>query len=166
MADVGLSVAFWPIAALTVVAALAVVSLKNLLHAALALVLSFVGVAAVYVTLRADFVAAVQILIYAGAIAVLILFGILLTGNAIVGNPPNRLRLPAVALSVSLAGLLVWVVSVRTVWPVDAQGGDERLTPVSLIADALFNRFVLPFEVASVMLLAAMLGAIVLTRQD
>lgn len=166
MTDVGLSLAFWPIATVTVVAALAVVNVKNLLHAALALVLSFVGVAAAYVTLRADFVAAVQVLIYAGAIAVLMLFGILLTGNAIVGNPPNRFRLPALALALSLATVLVWVVSVRTAWPTSALVGDERLTPVSLIADALFNRFVLPFEVASVMLLAAMVGAIVLTRQD
>lgn len=166
MADVGLSLAFWPIATITVVAALAVVGLKNLLHAALALVLSFVGVAAAYVTLRADFVAAVQILIYAGAIAVLILFGILLTGNVIVGNPPNRFRLPAMAVALSLAGVLVWVVSVRTVWPVSVQVLPDGLTPVAVIADALFNRFLLPFEVASVMLLAAMVGAIVLTRQD
>lgn len=165
MSEVGLSLAFWVIAAIVVVAALGVVLLGNLTHAVLSLILTFCGVAALYVTLRADFLAAVQVLIYAGAVSVLVIFAIMFTQNPARGNPSNRLYLPALALSFTLFVVIVGIVLGLTEWRQSPEVALEPMTPVTHIADLLFNRFVLPFEMASVLLLAAMIGAIVLTKE-
>ena len=88
-------VIFWAIAVSTIIAAIAVVQLNDLFRAALFLVVSFLGVAAMFVLLRAEFLAAVQVLIYVGAISVLIIFAILMTRDVEEGSPSNRIRVPA-----------------------------------------------------------------------
>src|SRR3990172_5713816 len=103
MEDAGSIVAFWTLAVVTVGAAVMVAAVRNLLHAVLFLILSFVGVAGLYVTLSADFVAVAQVLISAGAIAVLILFAILLTPQAGRNNDETFLRLPALGLAALVA---------------------------------------------------------------
>ena len=95
----GISVAFWFLAAITVLSALGVVLLSNLFRAALLLVLCFLGMAGMYVLLNADFLAVVQILIYAGAISILLIFAIMITPQVYRGNPFGRFRLPALFLS-------------------------------------------------------------------
>lgn len=165
MEEIGLALGFWVLALLTTGAAVGVLLMRNILHAALFLVLSFVGVAGLYVMLRADFLAAVQILIYAGAISVLILFAIMLTPNTTRGNPWNRFRLPALILVGALLGAVLWVVVGVTQWQEQAISPLKAPTSVGQLAEVLFNQYLLPFEVASVMLLAAMIGAIVLTRE-
>jgi NADH-quinone oxidoreductase subunit J len=136
---------------------------RNLLHAVLLLILSFVGIAGVFITLSADFVAVVQVLVYAGAIAVLMIFAVMLTPASGRRNEGNILQLPALVLS----GLLIAGVSyivVQTDWRVAARGSFQ--TTAADIGDALVQPFVLPFEIASVLLVVALIGAIVLVRED
>ena len=90
----GISIAFWILAVVGVMAALAVVLLRDVFRAALSLVLCFLTVAGIYITLSADFLAAVQILIYVGAISVLIILAIMLTREVQHGSPGNRLQIP------------------------------------------------------------------------
>lgn len=163
MEDVGSVVAFWALAVVTVGAAVMVAAVRNLLHAVLFLILSFVGVAGLYVTLSADFVAVAQVLIYAGAIAVLILFAILLTPRAGRDNAETFLRLPALGLAALVASTVAAVV-VATDWEEGAQGPFPQTAQA--IGEALLSKYVLPFEIASVLLLTAMLGAIVLVREE
>ena len=147
-----------------VASAIGMILMRDLFKAALFLVVTFVAIAGLFLTLNADFLAVVQVLIYAGAISILLIFAILLTRDVQQGNPSVRARFqaPALFLGVLLMATLV-VVFLNTQWPApDFQLPDAT---TSILADTLFNRFVLPFEIASVLLLAAILGAIVLARE-
>jgi NADH-quinone oxidoreductase subunit J len=137
----------------------------------LLLILCFFTVAGIYITLNADFLAAVQVLIYAGAIGILLIFAIMLTRNVKEGNPFSKLKTPALLVSLLVFATIVGVV-VSTNWTtvtgvsqaVEVPLGNPTTAP---IATALFDQskgFVLPFEIASVVLLAALIGAIVLVR--
>jgi NADH:ubiquinone oxidoreductase subunit 6 (subunit J) len=163
MDDTGTVVAFYVLAALTVVSALGVVVVRNLIHAVIFLIVSFVGVAGLYITLSADFVAVTQILIYAGAVSVLILFAIVLTPRAERGNAESFLRLPALLLALLVAFTLGYV-AIDTEWVISDREGFEETA--SVIGEALLDKYVLPFEIASVLLLMAMLGAILLVRPE
>lgn len=155
-------VAFWVLAVAGVASALAVVLLRDVFRAALVLVLCFLAVAGLYITLSADFLAFVQILIYVGAIAVLLIFGIMMTRGVQRGSPHGRLRLPALVVAVALLVTLIFIF-VGTDWAVQTTAPTTPTT--AALADVLFNKFLLPFEVASVLLLAAVIGAIVLARE-
>ena len=160
----GLEIAFWALALIGVVAALAVVLLRDVFRAALSLVLCFLTVAGIYVTLSADFLAAVQVLIYVGAIAVLIILAIMLTREVQRGSPANKLRTPAFVVAILFFGAVVFAM-VNTSWQVVDIPPQEPTT--SALAIKLFGEggFILPIEIASVLLLAAILGAIVLVRE-
>jgi len=160
----GVSVAFWILAAVGVMAALAVVLLRDVFRAALSLVLCFLTVAGIYITLSADFLAAVQILIYVGAISVLIILAIMLTREVQRGSPSNRLQIPAFIVAVLFLGGVVFAL-LNTPWPVSSVPPLEPTTPA--IAGLLFGEggFILPVEIAPLLLLAAILGAIVLVRE-
>ena len=106
--------------------------------------------------------AVAQILIYAGAISILLIFAIMLTRDTQKGNPSNRLLAPGLFLSGIICSAII-VAIFTTDWPLSADTPPDATTEV--IADALFNKFVMPFEAASVLLLAAMLGAIVIARE-
>lgn len=157
----GASVAFWVMGAAAVASALGVVLARDMFHAAIFLVVTFLTVAGLFVTLSADFVAVAQVLIYAGAISILLIFAILLTREVQRGNLSNRLQAPALFLGVLLAVTLV-VAFLNTDWRLSAESPPDSTT--NAIADSLFSSFVLPFEVAGVLLLAAILGAILLAR--
>jgi len=157
-----LDFAFWVLAGISVAAALGVVLLRDLLRAAALLILALMAIAGLYVTLHADFLAAVQILLYVGAIAILIVFAIMLTRDVAQGNPFNRLHPIALALSGLLLVALVWA-TLATKWQTSFLDPLEPTT--ATIADQLFDTYVLPFEIASLMLLAALIGAIVIARE-
>lgn len=159
-----LEIAFWVLAAVSVGAALAVVLLRDIFRAALFLVLCFFTIGGIYVTLSADFLAGAQVLIYVGAIGVLIIFAIMLTRESRRGSPSGRLRLPALVVGLLFLVTMVLVV-VGTDWHVVAEPPTEPTT--SAIAQALFSGegFVLAFEIAAALLLAAIIGAIVLVRE-
>jgi len=160
----GLDIAFWVLDAIIVAAAVAVVSLRNVFRAALALILCFLAVAGIYVTLSADFLAAVQILIYVGGISVLIILAIMLTRDVQQGSPSNRLRVPAFLIALIFLGTMTYAL-INTVWPISIASPVEPTTLA--IANQLLGEggYILPLEIASVLLLAAILGAIVLVRE-
>jgi NADH:ubiquinone oxidoreductase subunit 6 (subunit J) len=164
MEDTAVIVAFYVLAILTLGSALMVATVRDLVHAVLFLVLSFVGVAGLYITLSADFVAVVQVLIYVGAISVLMLFAILLTPRAARDNAPVSFAAPVAALA-GLVGAVIIFVALKTDWAKPA-GGNEFQTTAAQIGEALLDPYVIPFEVASVLLVVAMLGAILLVRPD
>lgn len=211
------SVAFYIIAAVAVGSAIAVVRMQDVFRAALFAILSFFAVAGIYVTLNADFLAVVQVLVYVGAMGILLMFGIMLTRDIQQGSPSNRISAPSLLVSVLIMAVMITVV-IATDWEdatyevadlptierqvetaegttvteqvtqailmpdktlvVDGQGnpvlddeGEEQYESTkgstSYVSDALFDKdrgFVLPFEVASVLLLAAIIGAVVLVR--
>ena len=159
----GLDIAFWILAVIVVAAALAVVLLPNVFRAALALALCFFAVAGVFITLSADFLAAVQVLIYVGAIAILMILAIMLTREVQRGSLSNRLRLPVFILTSIFLGLTVFAV-LNTPWPISAEAPQEPTTAV--LANILFGQdgFFLLVEVAALLLLATIIGAITLVR--
>lgn len=160
----GLVIAFWILAVVAIVAALGVVLLRNVFRAALCLILCFLSVAGLYVTLSADFLAVVQILVYVGAISVLIILAIMLTRDVQQGNLGNRLRIPAFFIAIVFLGLAVYAVT-ATPWQIAA--GQPVFPTASALATRLFGNggYILPVEIAAVLLLAAILGAIVLARE-
>ena len=155
-------IVFWILAVVTVGAALAVVLLRDVFRAALCLIFLFLTVAGIYITLHADFLAVVQILIYVGAISILIIVGIMLTRDVWQGNPSGKLRIPALIVSLLLLGTLVFS-AINTEWFISDVPPQEPTT--AAIGLSLFSDFILPVEIAAVLLLAAVLGAIVLIRE-
>ena len=187
-------IVFWLLSVMAIGGALGVVMVPDLFRAALLLIVVFIAVAGFFVLLSAEFLAVVQVLIYVGAIAILLIFAIMLTRDVQRGNLPNRLQIPAVVFSALLFSALV-AVAVDTQWeflPDSDQGrvelvqtnsvttltgevlidegvtGTEEQSEVqeSGLADLLIKDFVLPFEAVSVLLLAALIGALVLVRPD
>lgn len=171
-------VIFWVIAISSIVAAIAVVQIKDLFRAALFLIVSFLGVAGMFILLRAEFLAIVQVIIYVGAISVLVIFAILMTRDVEEGNPSNSLRLPAAILSALFA--IVAIVVARTAeWrTLEDAISNQTLGPqtINLISEVFANTipwigrlllqdYVLAFEVASILLLAAVIGALALIRE-
>lgn len=163
--DILLAAGFYVFGFSAIAGGLGVILAPRIFHSALFLVLALGSVAAIFVVLGADFLAAVQVLIYVGAIMVLILFGIMLTPQT--ATPPD-LRGAAPAAGAIIAALLFAVaapVLLYSSWPRSVPTPvDIPTTP--LIADRLFNVYALPFEIASVLLLVAMIGAIVIARED
>jgi NADH-quinone oxidoreductase subunit J len=160
----GLAAAFWIMAVVAVLSAMGVVFLRNVFRAALSLVLCFLTVAGIYITLSADFLAAVQILVYVGAISVLIILAIMMTRDVQQGSPSNKMRAPAFIVAVVFLGIMVYTVT-NTPWKIS---GEAPLLPTtSPLAVKLFGEggFILPVEIAAVLLLAAILGAIVIARE-
>jgi len=162
------AIAFYLFASLCVVSAVMVVTRRNAVHAAMFLVLTFFGVAGIYVVLSAEFLAAVQILVYAGGIMVLFLFVIMLVPlDARRLRPPVSQVVGALALAVLLAGsVIAWIRNAGTGTllgqaevPALAVGNIEN------VGMELYRRYLLPFEIASILLLIAMIGAVVLTRK-
>lgn len=160
MEGVGVTLAFWVLAGLTLVAAGGVMVSRNLLHAVLFLIVTFIGIAGFFVLLSAAFLAMAQIIIYVGAIAVLILFAILLTPRAGRGNAETKFALPATLLAVSLAAVFLFVIH-DTDW---AEVEEDPNLAASELGEALVGTWVVPFEIASVLLTAALVGAIMLVR--
>lgn len=163
MEDTGTIVAFWILAGITVSAAFGVAAVRNLIHSVVLLIVTFAGVAGLYITLSADFIAVVQILIYIGAIAILIIFAIVLTPRAGRLNQEGFMLLPALLLAVLVAGTMIFV-AFDTNWAISDRPAFEDT--VTAIGDLLLDKYALPFEIASVLLLSAILGAILLVRPE
>ena len=161
----GVDIAFWVLAITGIAAAFAVVLLQNVFRAALCLVLCLMTVAGVYITLSADFLAAVQILVYVGGISVLIILAIMLTREVQHGSPSNKLQVPAFIVAILFYGVAAFTMF-NTPW--DTVSPAQPLAPTtSALASKLLGEggFILPVEIAAVLLLAAILGAIVLVRE-
>jgi NADH-quinone oxidoreductase subunit J len=161
MDDTAVVVAFYVLAAITLISALMVAVVRDLIHAVLFLILSFIGVAGLYITLSADFVAVVQVLIYAGAISVLMIFAVLLTPRSDRDNAAVSYAAPLSVLA-GLLGAVIIFVGLDTDWR--QVEGDRFGQTAAEIGQALLDPYALPFEVASIVLVVAMIGAIILVR--
>jgi NADH-quinone oxidoreductase subunit J len=157
-------VAFWILAVSMAAAAIRVVTTRNVVHAALYLVVVLAGVAAQYILLAAEFIAVVQVLIYIGAVIVLFLFGIMLTRAPMRGSDlDNDQRWPAAVVSLFLAGILGTILldGYR-----DTKVEPEEVVRSAAVGQSIFRDYVVPFEVVSMLLLAALIGAVVIARRD
>jgi len=158
-------IAFALMALVTVGSALKVVTTRNVVHAALFLVLVFAGIAGLFILLGAEFTANVQVLVYIGAIVVLFLFGIMLTRARVSESeePPRSQKVMA-----GFVALLLLVILGGTLWNAfeDDELPAERVQTTAEVSDAIFSTYLIPFEVVSVLLLAALVGAIVVARRD
>lgn len=168
---------FWIIAIVLVGAALMVVTMRNIVHSALALVMVFAMAAGVYLLLNAEFIAIVQILIYAGAVTILILFALMLTRTNNLrsnSNPANKQWWLAVIISALVGAGIIYATASSTHAVATIGSSASQLPPgisnVVRIGQLLYSpttySYVLPFEIASVVLLVAIVGAIVIGRED
>lgn len=167
MESPGIILAFFALSGVTVASALLVFVSRNLLHALAFLVISFLGMAGLFLTLSADFIAVAQVLIYAGSISVLMVFAVMLTPLASRDNGSTLYVIPAMLAAGGLASLIGFV-AIDTEWDErkgEALGVSDFTTTVAGIGDLLLGRYILAFEVASVLLLFALLGAIVLVQE-
>jgi NADH-quinone oxidoreductase subunit J len=159
------NIAFGILAAAMAISAVGVVTTKNVVHAALFLVVVLAGGAGQFILLGQEFVAWVQVLVYIGAVIVLFLFGIMLTRAPMQPRDSldNDLKWPGLVVSLFLVGILSALL-------IDAFGDQEveleAPTRTVQVTDSLFRNYIIPFEVVGILLLAALIGAVVLARKD
>ena len=157
---------FFILSVLTIVGAAAALTLRNLVHCVLALMLAFVGLAGLYLQLDAQFIGFSQILVYIGAVAILIVFAILLTR----GTASNLQSI--LSPSWAISGVVSVVVFAVLAWAIRSSGAvrhsipPERDVTVKQIGNALMSRFALPLEVIGLLLTAALVGAVTIAMQD
>ena len=166
MAETWQEVLFWGLAVIMGVSALRVVTTQNVVHAALYLVGTLMGAAALYVLLLAEFLAWAQVLIYVGAVVVLMLFGLMLT-RAPIGKRSydNNQRLISALVAGALFAVMSWIlIDGFSGQKVDLDHADG--ISAESIGEVIFSNYVWPFEVVSVLLLAALVGAVLISRKD
>ena len=164
------AIIFYIIAFVMIMTAIGVAALKNIFHAALLLVLTLFCVAAIYILLSAEFLAAVQVLIYVGAVSVLLIFAVMLTSQLTNYNikQSNEQTLPALFISVCFIVLVIFAIVTNLKvggFPL-AENPEIGGFNTAVMGELLMRDFILPFEVVSVLLLAALIGAIVIAKKD
>lgn len=163
LGDIIYHIIFYGLAVLVINSALLVAFARNITHSAFALLLTFFGVAGLYAFISADFLAALQLLIYVGGILVLILFAVMLTSkikDVKLSNPATSPWLGGPIALVVLGGL-IWVIT-KTPW---STGLSEPAPTTAEIGKAIMGPYLLPFEAASVVLLIALIGSAYLARR-
>jgi NADH-quinone oxidoreductase subunit J len=155
---------FYGVAAMAVLGSLGVVVARNVIHSALFLILALMAVAGVFILLAAEFLAIVQVLVYGGAVTILILFAMMLTR---VRDDPEALDGPQRPFA-ALAAIGFAAISIAAILSTDLRGEGNEITVISFdqIGDALFTTWAVPFEIASLVLIVALIGAIILARGE
>ena len=163
-----MSFVFWVVAALTVAGGLAAVLLRNLVHCALALTVAFAGLALLYLGLDAEFAAFAQILVYIGAVAILVVFAILLTRSSETAGKERSVFSPwslsGLLVAAAVFAVLAWAV-LRAAPALSSNTAPPRVAVVD-IGHALMGRYVLPLEIVAVLLTAALIGAVIVAMQE
>lgn len=171
-----IDLAFWILSICTVISAIAVIQIQDLFRSALFLIVTLLGVAGLFILLGAEFLAGVQLMVYVGAISVLIIFAILMTRDLEEGNPSHSFRLPVAIVAIIFILFAYYVITQGTDWNgrlisenLDAEQQKVAATvffkeSIPSLARMLLTDFVLAFEMVSVLLLAAALGALALVR--
>ena len=161
-----MTLSFAILAALLTVSAIAAVSLRNLVHCALSLIVTFAAMAGLFIQLGAQFVGFAQVLVYVGAVAILIVFAILLTRSGDASDQPKRRGFWWVGIAIAFAvfGVLAKVILSSTVVRREIPG--LPTATVRQIGDQLMTNFVLPMEVIALLLTAAMLGAVIIALHE
>ncbi|MGE5507951.1 MAG: NADH-quinone oxidoreductase subunit J [Chitinophagales bacterium] len=155
-------IAFTFLSALAVLSAIGVMGFRNVFHASLSLTLCFLALGGLFLSLGAEFLAVVQLVIYVGAIAVIIVFAVMLTPPAIGhSNQSNRLRLPAALVTLVTLGVLTGSLSGARIPP----PGLLRAASVAQIGELMLTRYAVPFEVAGLLLLIALVAAIAVAKE-
>jgi NADH-quinone oxidoreductase subunit J len=145
-------------------AGLLVVTLRDIIRCGLAMIVCFIGLAGIYVIVGAPLVAAAQVLVYVGAISVLILFAILLTETK---SAPSRLVFQTQAVPAAFAAVILAVVTILAIVATDwGEVADRIHTSTTRLAQILFQSWVLPFEIVGVLLLAAVIGGVFLAKRE
>jgi NADH-quinone oxidoreductase subunit J len=157
-------VIFYVVAVPTVVGAIGVVTARNVVHSALFLILSLLAVAGIFILLAAEFLAIVQVLIYGGAVTILVLFAMMLTRVRDMPQALDGPQRPFAALAAGAFMVVSIIAVVSTEWP----GESERINVISIeeIGTELFTTWAVPFEIASLVLMVALIGAIILARGE
>jgi NADH-quinone oxidoreductase subunit J len=162
-----MSLTFLMIAAMTVASAVAAMTLRNLVHCALALTVALAGLAAFYLQLDAQFVGFAQVLVYIGAVAILIVFAILLTRGP--ASTPAPTYSPGAVIGLAIAAIVSGLL-IHAILSSKVLAHNTRIPPppatVRQIGDQLMNRYVLPLEVIGVLLTAAMIGAVIISMRE
>jgi NADH-quinone oxidoreductase subunit J len=160
----GITIAFWVLAVMAVIGALMVVSLRSLFRTVLGLILCFLSIAGLFVTLSADFLGIVQVLIYVGAIAVLIIIAIMLTREVECANIASQFKFPAIAAGVAFLGVAIWIL-LNTEWPISQ--ASPVLPTTATLGNILFGQggLILAVEIAAILILAAIIGAVSVARE-
>ncbi len=158
--------AFTIIAVLTIAAAVAAMSLRNLVHCALALTVAFAGLAAAYLQLEAQFVGFAQIFVYIGAVAILLVFAILLTrgGESPETNVFSKSWVWGLGVVLAVFSTLAW--AIQNSFASQREPAETVQASVKQIGDALMTKFVLPLEVIGLLLTAALIGAVIIAMRD
>lgn len=161
-----MNIVFAIIAVVTIAAGVAAMSLRNLVHCALALTVAFAGLAAAYLQLGAQFVGFTQILVYIGAVAILIVFAILLTRGTEPAQQPiiSSGRTAGLTVAIIVLGVLVCAIAKSSIR--DRTVPPAAKVTVQQIGDALMNKFVLPLEVVGLLLTAALIGAVIIAMKE
>jgi NADH-quinone oxidoreductase subunit J len=162
--------AFYLLATIAVISALGVVTRENPVHSALWMLLAFFSVAGIFVQLNAEFIAAIQVLVYAGAILVLYLFVVMLLNPRVSGfiKMPVKYIIGSAAAVVVFIQVLITILS-SGIFKNGAIGPipyAEGISNVKAFGMTLFTQYLVPFEIASILLLVAMIGAIVIAKKD
>jgi len=160
------SFVFYIFAIMVVIGGWIVISSRNLIYSAFSLLFTFVGLAGLYGLLMADFIAATQILIYAGGVLILLLFGIMLTARktSIEITQSNLPRLPGAIISSLIFLLLMVVIFSEPNWNSATNPGVRETVP--MIGKLLMTKYLIPFELASILLLAALIGSVFIARRE
>jgi NADH-quinone oxidoreductase subunit J len=161
-----MTLSFAIIAVLTIAAAVAAMSLRNLVHCALAVVVALAGLAMLYLQLNAQFVGFAQILVYVGAVAILVVFAILLTrgGEAPEKSVFSASWLTGLAVAVAVFTVLAWTIMKSA--GIQHEPAQKAEATVKQIGDALMTKFVLPLEVVGLLLTAALIGAVIIAMRE
>jgi NADH-quinone oxidoreductase subunit J len=167
MSPANVQVAFYTMTAMTLISALVVVSNRNIVHAGFWLLPTFLGVAGLYALLNAHFFVVVQVLIYVGAILVLMLFALMLTLDVM--NPlipqTNRFGISAAISSFIAVAYICWILYMQP-WNAGHLSVPDGLEQTRQLGEALIGPYALPFEISSLLLLAALIGAVVLAKSE
>lgn len=165
MSLTGEFIAFMGLALVAIAGGILMINLSKVVHMVVALVFTFISIAGLYVLLEAEFVAAVQILIYSGAITIIMLFGIMLTRH----NDTSEWKVSWGRNLLILAGIAAFAVTVYLgIFDLDLGGQAEDLHKENTkqIGEALYSQYIIPFEITSVVLLVALIGSIILAKRD
>jgi NADH-quinone oxidoreductase subunit J/NAD(P)H-quinone oxidoreductase subunit 6 len=155
---------FWLFAAVMIGSAFLVVTMRDIIRCGLAMIVCFGSLAGIYAIIGAPLLAAAQVIVYIGAISVLILFAIMLTQTK---DAPSRLVFQTQAVPAAIASIVIAIVIALAIGATDWGEAEKRVRlSAEQMSNALFNSFVLPFEIVSVLLLAAVIGGVYLAKRE
>lgn len=158
-------IAFFVLSVLAIAGAVFMINFTRVIHMILALSFTFLSIAGIFVLLNAEFLAAVQVLIYTGAVTILMLFGIMLTNHRDETRKPGRVRHHVLSF-IGVGGLFAVLMRIFYSTPFSGETGQTQEYTTVALGESVFKHYVIPFEATSVLLLVALIGAIILAKKE